>query len=257
MSDADAPSTPVISPEPADRRAAPPTPLDRVLSLVEVTVCSGFPTQLLILVVLHLAGQSPTDADGRLRPVFIAMLSLADAMLVVGLVALFVVRRGESMRELLLGRRPAAREAALGAALVPPVLLGVVALVLGLRLLAPSLHNVPRNPLEDLLQRPGDVWLFSLVLVVAGGLREEVQRAFILRRFERELGGALVGLVLFSLVFGAGHLDQGRDVAITTAVLGGFWGGLYLARRSIVATAVSHAGFNLSEIARYVLLREA
>ena len=53
------------------------------------------------------------------------------------------------------------------------------------------------DALEDLLQRPGDVWLFSLVLVVAGGLREEVQRAFILRRFERELGGALVGLVLF------------------------------------------------------------
>jgi membrane protease YdiL (CAAX protease family) len=49
-------------------------------------------------------------------------------------------------------------------------------------------------------------------------------------------------------MFGLGHIEQGADVAIATAALGLFWGVLYLARRSIVAPAVSHAGFNLLQV---------
>ena len=66
--------------------------------------------------------------------------------------------------------------------------------------------------------------------MVAGGLREEVQRAFILHRFERHLGGAAIGLVVFSVAFGLGHLVQGRDAAVITGLLG--------ARKHAAATAV-------------------
>jgi membrane protease YdiL (CAAX protease family) len=93
------------------------------------------------------------------------------------------------------------------------------------------------------------------VVVIAGGLREEIQRAFILHRFEQSLGGAKVGLVLFSLMFGLGHIEQGADVAIATFALGLFWGVLYLARRSIIAPAVSHAGFNLAQVIVQATLR--
>jgi membrane protease YdiL (CAAX protease family) len=113
---------------------------------------------------------------------------------------------------------------------------------------------VPHNPLQDLVRTPADAALFALVLIVAGGIREEIQRAFLLRRFERWLGGARVGLVVTSLAFGAGHFIQGADAAVATAVLGFFWGVVYLRRRSIGAPIASHAGFNLVQVLQYLAL---
>jgi membrane protease YdiL (CAAX protease family) len=87
-----------------------------------------------------------------------------------------------------------------------------------------------------------------LVAVVAGGLREELQRAFLLHRFRSDLGGAVNGLILTSVAFGLGHLLQGWDAVIVTGLLGAFWGGLYLARRSITAGVVSHGLTNAAQV---------
>ena len=84
--------------------------------------------------------------------------------------------------------------------------------------------------------------------VIAGGFREELQRAFILRRFEQHLGGGWLGLALFSILFGLGHRLQGWDAVIMTGMLGAFWGLLYLSRGNAVTSMVSHAGFNLLEV---------
>ena len=70
--------------------------------------------------------------------------------------------------------------------------------------------------------------IFAFVVMIAGGVREEIQRGFVLRRFEQYLGGGAVGLAIFSALFGLGHLEQGYDVAISTGVLGAFWGAIYL-----------------------------
>ena len=91
--------------------------------------------------------------------------------------------------------------------------------------------------------------------MVAGGVREEVQRGFIVHRFGQYLGGGGLGVAFYSLLFGLGHYEQGYDAAIATAVLGAFWGVLYLRRGSIVAPVVSHAGFNLAQVLKYVTLR--
>ena len=106
---------------------------------------------------------------------------------------------------------------------------------------------MPENPLEALIQSPAAAVWFGVVAVVAG-LREEVQRAFILRRFEQHLGGAVIGLVVFSVAFGRGHLRQGWDAVVAIGLLGAFWGIVYLTRRSVVAPIVCHAIFNLTEI---------
>jgi membrane protease YdiL (CAAX protease family) len=127
--------------------------------------------------------------------------------------------------------------------------------LIGVRLLVPWLHTVEHNPLQDLLRTPRDAWLFALVVVVAGGIREEIQRAFLLHRFEVWLGGGPVGVVVTSLAFGAGHLMQGVDAALATALLGAFWGVVYLRRRSAVAPMVSHSGFDLMQILQYMLLK--
>jgi membrane protease YdiL (CAAX protease family) len=242
------------APEPSSPPPARVPPVARVIALAETVLVSGFPTQLFLIVLLGIAGFSPLDASGNLSLGFVVTLSLADAALVITLILTFLAAHGESPRALFLGRRPPVPEAGLGLLLVPVVFFGVAAIVAALRVWLPALHNVAHNPLEALLAERRDTWLFLLVLVVAGGLREEVQRAFVLHRFERYLGGAALGLVLFSLAFGAGHLDQGRDVAVATACLGFFWGIVYLRRRSIVATVTSHAGFNLVEAIRFLLM---
>src|SRR5262249_2097311 len=141
-------------------------------------------------------------------------------------------------------------EARLGVPLVFVALVIAAAVLLSVQHFAPSLHNVVHNPLQDLIRTRRDAVVFGFVVVIGGGVREEIQRAFILQRFERWLGGGALGVVVGSIVFGSGHLLQGVDAAIATGLLGAFWGGVYLRRRSVVAPMVSHSGFNLLELAQ-------
>lgn len=225
----------------------------RFVAVAEVLLCSSVPTQTLISTVLQLAGWSPVDAAGRLSLPFVLTLSLADTLVLVALMVALTRVHGESATELWLGERAVGREVSLGILLIPIVFLGVVVLLNVLRLFAPWLHNVPQNPLEQLAGTATDAAMFALVAIVAGGVREELQRAFLLRRFERHLGGAWVGVIVLSLAFGAGHIVQGWDAVITTGALGAFWAIVYLRRRSSVAPIVSHAGFNTLEILRVSL----
>ena len=139
-----------------------------------------------------------------------------------------------------------------GIALIPASFAVVIVVLMVVQFAAPSLRNVPQNPLAELAKNRSDALLFAFVVMIAGGLREEIQRGFILRRFEQYLGGGVTGLTIFSCLFGLGHLEQGRDVAIATAVLGAFWGGVFLRRRSIAGPMVGHAGFNLLQVVKFL-----
>jgi membrane protease YdiL (CAAX protease family) len=234
---------------------ARPTVLERTVALLEVVLCSDYLTQLALAATFHLVGLRPFTAAGQLSAAYVVALSLADTALLVGLMLLFLRSHGERARDVFLGRRSIAGEVVVGAPLALVALAvgaGVLAVVMSV---APWLHDVPHNPLEDLIREPREAWLFALVVVVAGGVREELQRAFVLHRFEVWLGGGAVGVIVGSVAFGAGHLLQGTDAAITTGVLGVFWGIVYLRRRSAVAPMVSHAGFDLLQIVQYVMTR--
>jgi membrane protease YdiL (CAAX protease family) len=181
-------------------------------------------------------------------------LSLGDTLLLIGLMVALSRAQGDSVWRLWRGHRPLGREVLIGLGLVPVVVLMVGLLLGSLRALAPWLQTVPENPLEALAS--GGAWnavAFGLVAIVAGGIREELQRAFLLQRFERHLGGATAGVVVLSTLFGLGHLVQGWDAVIATGALGAFWAVVYLRRRSSVAPIVSHAGFNSIEVLRVAL----
>jgi membrane protease YdiL (CAAX protease family) len=202
-------------------------------------------------VVIQTGLISPTDSGGALTLPFVVTVELADTVLLVVLMALLTRAHGEKAADLWLGGRPKAREAALGLALVPGVFLLVALLLNAIQQYAPWLHNVAENPLEELAE--GNAVLFGMVAIFAGGVREELQRAFLLRRFEQHLGGPIVGVVVLSVAFGAGHFIQGWDAMIVTGALGAFWSVLYLKRRSSIAPVVSHAGFNSLEVIRVAL----
>jgi membrane protease YdiL (CAAX protease family) len=217
-------------------------------------LCSSVPTQLAIGAALGALGMSPVDAAGGLSRPFIVTLSLVDTVLLLGFMIWLMRENGESPRALWLGTRPISREVRFGLLMVPALILSVGILLNTLRLVAPFLRNVPTNPLEQLATRPADALLLAVVAIVAGGLREELQRAFLLRRFEQYLGGAGVGIFVISVGFGLGHYVQGWDAVITTGVLGAVWALIYVRRRSSVAPVVSHSTFNALEIVRVGLM---
>jgi membrane protease YdiL (CAAX protease family) len=222
----------------------------RIGAIAEIVLCSSVPTQLLVGAMLGMAGWLPHDDAGQLSLAFVMALSLTDTVLLIGLMVALTRARGERVIDLWLGRRRILSEALYGLTLVPMVFLAVLVVLNGLRIAAPSLQNVPTNPLEQLASTPGQAAAFAVVAILAGGVREEMQRAFLLRRFEQHLGGAYVGVVVLSLGFGLGHIVQGWDAVIATGLLGAFWALLYLRRRSTVAPLVSHAGFNAVEVLR-------
>lgn len=242
--------TPLETPPP--RRRIHPS--ERLAAAAEVILCSGFPTQLLLIGVLALSGMRMRTEAGQFSPPFVFLLSLLDTVLLVALIWFLLRSHGESPRDVLFGRRPILREAALGALLLPLIFVGILLVLVLILAAAPQLHNVPRNPLEDMLRTRSDAFIFGFIAMFAGGVREEVQRGFILHRFDRFLGGGGVGVIVFSALFGLGHIDQGYDAMIATGLLGAFWGVVYLIRRSIIAPMVSHAGFNLAQLAKHLVV---
>jgi membrane protease YdiL (CAAX protease family) len=230
-----------------------PRPGAQTIAVFEVVAASGFPTQLALGGLLLAAGLGPFGADGQLSMSYLAVLMPADMALLLAIVAWRIRAGGERVRDVLLGARPWAREGWLGIGLVPAVFGGVVVVMLTLRTAWPALHNVDANPFEALIRSRADALALGVLVIMTGGLKEEVQRAFVLHRFDQHLGGARLGLVLYSLVFGTGHIIQGYDVAIVTALLGLAWGTLFLWRRSLVAPAISHAGFNAAQVLQFVV----
>jgi membrane protease YdiL (CAAX protease family) len=226
------------------------------VAFIEVLICSDYLTQLALGGTLAALGYQPF-VRGHLSVRYVVVLSLGDTLLLLGLILVMLYAHGERPRDVLFGRRPIGPEIVAGVPMILAALgIGLVVL-LSIRRFVPALHTVETNPLQELLRSPRDAWLFALVVLAAGGVREEVQRAFLLHRFEVWLGGPVVGVVVTSAAFGAGHLLQGADATVVTALLGAFWGVVYLRRRSCVAPIVSHAGFDLLQIISFLGARGA
>jgi len=246
------PGVPAAPAQPAPVRVAP---LPAWFAIIQTVAVSGVPSQLLVAGVLILTtDMTPFEGSG-LSLEFLATVMLLDTALIALLIRVFLELSGETSRGVFLGRRPVLGEMLKGLLMVPVVFGAVTAIVLSLRFVAPWLHTVQVNPLEQYMGNPLDASIFLIVVVLGGGVKEELQRAFILHRFKQCLGGYRVGLVIFSIVFGLLHWDQGPDVAIAVGALGLFWGVLYIRRRSAVISMTNHAGFNALQVAQGVLAK--
>lgn len=98
------------------------------------------------------------------------------------------------------------------------------------------------------------IWIF--LTVFGGGFLEELERVFMLTRFEKLFGryGLLFCLVASSTIFGLCHLYQGYSAVITTAILGLLFGMVYLRKRSTIEAMTAHAVYDLiGLILAYVL----
>ena len=198
-------------------------------------------------------GIEAVGPDDTLSPRFVFAISLLDTILLLSLIVALLRRRGERPLEVFFGGRSPFAEIAFGVMSVPLVLSVVLMLMVVIMRVAPQLHNVPNNPLENLLNSPAGIWMFLFVAIVAGGVREELQRAFLLHRFKHDLRQPWMGLLITSLAFGLGHTLQGNDAAVITGTLGAIWGCMYLVRGGALASMVSHSLFNSAELLRVFL----
>ncbi|MBM3751316.1 MAG: CPBP family intramembrane metalloprotease [Acidimicrobiia bacterium] len=225
----------------------------RVFTFLQIVAVSGFPTQLVLAAVLIVGvGMAPYSEAG-LSLQFIAIVSFLDTALVALLILLFLRLSGELSHTVFFGGKPFWPEFWRGLLFVPLVFISLTALVAGLRYIAPWLQTVPENPLAAFMRDPFDAAIFAVVVMLAGGVREELQRGFILHRSAQYFGGAWVGNLAFGLVFGALHIDQGLDVALAIGLMGIGWGAAYIRRRSVVAGMTNHAGFNGAMVLQQVL----
>jgi membrane protease YdiL (CAAX protease family) len=225
---------------------AVPRGLEVLLAIVQVILVCGIPTQIVVAVAFFVTDGLPDLQHPPLR--FVAMTSLLDTALVALLLRVFLALSGETSAEVFVGPRRPLGEIAKGLALVPITIVAVQLLAYGLRAAFPALHTVEENPYKEYMRSPIEAAIFVVVVILAGGLREELQRAFIIRRFDQYLGGARVGLILFSLLFGALHWTQGLDAAIVIGLLGLFYGIVYIRRQSAVLTITAHAGFDVGMV---------
>ena len=242
---------PVPSPVPA---AAGRLPLPKWFALAQAVAVSGIPTQVVIVVGLIFLANWPLDG-GQISLEFFAIVGLLDTACIALLIRLFLTLSGETSRNVFLGRRRAWGEIWRGLALVPVAYIGVAAVVLTLRWIAPWLQTVETNPLEHYMRTPLEAGIFLVVVMLAGGIREELQRAFILHRFEQALGGVRIGLAVFTITFGLLHIYEGVDAAVAIGLLGLFWGVLYIRRRSVVMPMVNHACFNGLQVVQVMIAR--
>ena len=198
---------------------------------------------------------------------FVFMVS--EASLTLLLIVFFLRLRGERLRILGWIWEKAGREVLLGVAIVPILFGCTVSVISFFRLVLPQ-YATETNPILGLLQDRGDLILFLISSVYVGGIKEEIQRAFVLDRFERYIGvillkswigtfqptavanektgrriGMLLGLILWSLFFALGHAIQGIDNAVGAGILGLLFGLLYIWRRNLAAPIVSHALYDI------------
>lgn len=113
-------------------------------------------------------------------------------------------------------------------------------------------------PLEPILPRNGKQLFWGLIVSVFAGVFEEIAyRGYLMAYFGAWLGpwGALAAS---SLLFGLGHLYQGKWGVPVTALLGALFGWVYLETGSLLLPIILHAAVDISAMvtAWLVLRRE-
>ena len=228
----------------------PPRWTERMHAVIEIVFVSGIVSSFLVSLVF-----SAIFGRNRLKLIemdvgFLAAYLMAESTITFFILWMLMKSRGETLRTMGLRRRQWKTNVFLGI-LAAPCLIIVSGMVgLAFQFFLPE-YALDKNPLMEMIHSPRQLTLFIITGIIAGGVKEELQRAFILSRFRYYLGGARLGLVLWSLAFGAGHYAQGVQGMCAAAILGLVFGVIYLARGNLVLPVTAHAVYNTLTLLAY------
>jgi membrane protease YdiL (CAAX protease family) len=217
------------------------------LAMLEIALVAtaGF---ILVPLVMALFGLSPHAIMNSSTSMVILLVS--EATLTLLLIRFLMALRGEVPGKIGWSTTNLIREIGIGLLTVPVLFAATFSVKVGFQVFFPHWATV-HNPLLELIKTDWDLGLFLFASIYAGGLKEEVQRAFVLTRFRDSLGGVYVGLFLWSLFFGYGHAIQGIDNAVGAGILGLFFGLLFIWRRNLTAPIVAHILYDVLTLIIY------
>ena len=223
--------------------------IDRLIALLEVLMMSGLLSGFFAAVpfsVFHIGNMGLLLKDAR----FICLYLLLESCITFLILAVILRTHRETIASLGLRWKNWRPNLALGLALVPFLFLidAIVAFVFKVYL---PKYYMEQNPLTEIIRTPQQLALFILAALLAGGIKEELQRAFILNRFRSFLGGSAVGLVLWSVAFGAGHYIQGAQGIVIAAIYGFLFGIVYILSGSLIAPMIAHGLYDSLALLAY------
>ena len=239
--------------EPPEPTAGSQNPLwlNRLQAIFEVVLMSGLFSSFIATVPFTLRRSSGEVLLQNVRVV--CSFVLLEAGITFALLALILMAHGETLQDLGLHWVRWRSQLIIGIAIVP-ALFFLSAIVSGMfKVLLPK-YFTERNPLMDIIHTRNDLGLFIVSVLIAGGVKEELQRAFILTRFRNHLGGAKLGLVLWSLVFAAGHYVQGFQGVVVAGLFGLVFGAVYLFCGNLIAPITSHGLYDTVALLGYWFL---
>jgi membrane protease YdiL (CAAX protease family) len=179
------------------------------------------------------------------------------------LVALMVWRDGQGPAQLGLVREGLGRELLLGipatvgayavqlAAAIPLVLLATL-----LKLTAKE--TAARTEVATALAGTGlSLPVFAAAMVLVTGFEELAFRGFLVPRLRVLVGRWSVAVVLSAVLFGMGHFYEGTLAVAQTALLGIYFGFVFLYRGRLPSVMVAHAAFNTLNFAFMLWLQRS
>jgi|WetSurMetagenome_2_1015567.scaffolds.fasta_scaffold05378_3 uncharacterized protein len=235
--------------EPSSVKVPSKSWMDRLQAGIEILLLSGLVSGFLAALALPLLHVRSTDRllqDVRLLSIYLLVESAISLLLLAGLLKL----HQEPVASIGFRGKHWKRDLLIGLALVPFLFMinGFVAVFFKLYL---PKYFMAENPLIQIVHTPQQLALFVFSALIAGGFKEEMQRAFILNRFRSYLGGAGTGLLIWSLAFGAGHYVQGVQGVVIAALYGFIFGVIYLLSGSLIAPIAAHGAYDALAILAY------
>jgi CAAX protease family protein len=196
------------------------------------------------------------ESDVGWAPASVRELALGSAAMAVltALLVTLLLEPGEGFAGLGLDRE------ALRAGWKRGLVAGAVLFVLVNLALTPTLEALGLHGRADVMASlfadPRDAGWWLLAVVVGGGFREELTRAFVLTRFERAAGvpGLLIALLVHTAVFGLGHAYQGSRGVVGSGFTGLLFALMYLRRRNLGEVMVAHVAFDVLGVTAGYLL---
>ena len=223
--------------------------VDRVQALFEVLLICGLISSLLAgLLFYGFQGKGAMDPLSG-ATAFSIFLLLESAITLLFLVMILKFHR-ETIFSFGLHWERWKSQLLIGLAIVPFLFLINAVVAFFFRVYLPQ-YYIEKNPLTDLIHTPQQLALIIFSALIAGGIKEELQRAFILTRFRACVGGAGLGLVLWSIGFGAGHYVQGVQGVVIAAIYGLIFGIVYLLSGSLIAPIIAHGAYDTIALLAY------
>lgn len=234
---------------PPDLELPHKTWIDRLQAIFEIILASGVISALLAGLLLYAFlgknGVDPLKNAGQF-----SLFLLLESFIALLLLAAILRYHRQTLFSLGLQRDRWKTHLLIGLALVPFLFLINAAVDITFKLYFSQYHK-ELNPLTDLIRTPGQLILMIVSALIAGGFKEELQRAIILTRFREHLGGAGLGLILWSFGFGLGHYVQGSQGVVIATIYGLIFGITYLLSRSLIAPIIAHGAYDTVALLAY------